>query len=55
MRRLFEHQGFEVSRLSRIRYGTVRLPNDLKACGYKRLESVAAAELQRLASVEQRR
>lgn len=55
VRRLFEHQGFEVSRLSRIRYGNVNIPQDLKACGYKLLESGAAAELQRLASIELRK
>jgi 23S rRNA pseudouridine2605 synthase len=52
VRRLFEHQGFEVSRLSRIRYGTVTLPPDLKACGYKRLEAADTMELRRLASIE---
>ena len=51
VRRLFEHVGFEVSRLSRIRYGNVTLPRDLRAGACKDLERAAVAELQKLASV----
>ena len=49
VRRLFEHEGFEVSKLSRIRYGCVDLPNDLRAGGVKMLDARAIAELARLA------
>jgi 23S rRNA pseudouridine2605 synthase len=51
VRRLFEHVGFEVSRLSRIRYGNVTLPDDLRAGACKDLDSHSVAELLRLASV----
>jgi 23S rRNA pseudouridine2605 synthase len=49
VRRLFEHEGFEVSRLSRIRYGNVLLPGDLRAGALKMLDAAAIAELSRLA------
>jgi len=45
VRRLFEHEGFEVSKLSRLRYGTVFLPNDLRAGAFIRLDPRAIAEL----------
>jgi 23S rRNA pseudouridine2605 synthase len=51
VRRLFEHMGFEVSRLSRIRYGNVTLPRDLRAGGCKTLDAETVAELLELASV----
>jgi 23S rRNA pseudouridine2605 synthase len=51
VRRLFEHVGFEVSRLSRIRYGNVTLPADLRAGACKDLDGHSVAELLRLASV----
>ena len=37
VRRLFEHQGLEVSKLNRIRYGNVVLPIDLRAGAHKML------------------
>jgi len=49
VRRLFEHEGFEVSRLSRLRYGNVELPRDLRGGAYKPLDPVTIAELSRLA------
>jgi 23S rRNA pseudouridine2605 synthase len=49
VRRLFEHEGFEVSRLSRLRYGSVGLPDDLRSGAHKRLDSRAIAELRNLA------
>ena len=49
VRRLFEHEGFEVSRLSRIRYGNVILPADLRAGAQKMLDAAAIGELSRLA------
>ena len=54
VRRLFEHVGFEVSRLSRIRYGNVILPRDLRAGGCKDLERGSVAELLQLAAVSPR-
>jgi len=48
VRRLFEHEGFEVSRLSRMRYGPIDLPKDLRAGGFQRLEPARVAELNRL-------
>lgn len=51
VRRLFEHEGFVVSRLTRIRYGSVELPRDLRAGGYKSLDPSAIEGLRRLARV----
>jgi len=51
VRRLFEHEGFEVSRLSRMRYGPVELPKDLRAGGHQMLPSPRVAELDKLARV----
>jgi 23S rRNA pseudouridine2605 synthase len=45
VRRLFEHVGFEVSRLTRIRYGTVVLPDDLRAAGTSLLDGDEIAAL----------
>lgn len=50
VRRLFEHVGFEVSKLSRIRYGNVVLPQDLRVGASKPLDPRSVAELGRLAS-----
>jgi 23S rRNA pseudouridine2605 synthase len=49
VRRLFEHEGFEVSRLSRLRYGNVELPRDLRGGAFKPLDLATIAELSRLA------
>jgi 23S rRNA pseudouridine2605 synthase len=51
VRRLFEHEGFVVSRLSRLRYGSVELPRDLRSGGFKYLTGPEIAELSRLAGV----
>jgi 23S rRNA pseudouridine2605 synthase len=48
VRRLFEHEGFEVSKLSRIRYGNVELPTDLRVGGFTTLKDSVVAELMRL-------
>jgi 23S rRNA pseudouridine2605 synthase len=50
VRRLFEHEGFEVSRLNRLRYGSVELPRDLRGGGYQSLDSKAIEALRRLAA-----
>jgi 23S rRNA pseudouridine2605 synthase len=50
VRRLFEHEGFVVSRLSRLRYGTIELPRDLRAGAFKKLDSRSIDELARLAA-----
>jgi 23S rRNA pseudouridine2605 synthase len=52
VRRLFEHEGFVVSRLSRLRYGSVDLPRDLRAGAFKYLTPSEIAELSRLAGLE---
>jgi 23S rRNA pseudouridine2605 synthase len=49
VRRLFEHEGFVVSRLSRLRYGSVELPRDLRAGDFKSLDSSEIGILRRLA------
>ena len=49
VRRLFEHEGFEVSRLSRIRYGCVELPKDLRAGGFQQLDASKIRQLSKLA------
>lgn len=51
IRRLFEHEGFEVSRLNRIRYGTVELPRDLRAAATQSLDAPAIAALKRLVGI----
>jgi 23S rRNA pseudouridine2605 synthase len=48
VRRLFEHQGFEVSRLNRMRYGNVELPQDLRGGRYQSLDRAAIIALKRL-------
>ena len=48
VRRLFEQVGFEVSRLTRMRYGNVSLPTDLRAGASRWLEPAAVANLARL-------
>lgn len=48
VRRLFEHVGFEVSKLSRIRYGSVEMPVDLRAGTTKALDAEAVDALSRL-------
>ena len=47
VRRLFEHEGFVVSRLSRIRYGPVELPGDLRGGEHIRLKSAGIEALSR--------
>ena len=49
VRRLFEHEGFEVSKLSRQRYGNVELPTDLRGGAFKALPPDVVAELSQLA------
>jgi 23S rRNA pseudouridine2605 synthase len=51
VRRLFEHEGFMVSRLTRIRYGNVSLPGELRPGGHMRLGAADLAALSRLAGI----
>lgn len=50
VRRLFEHVGFEVSKLSRIRYGNVAMPPNLRVGGTITLDQPAVESLARLAA-----
>jgi 23S rRNA pseudouridine2605 synthase len=50
VRRLFEHEGFVVSRLTRIRYGSCDLPRNLRAGAFRLLESGELDEISRLAA-----
>ena len=45
VRRLFEHEGFKVSKLSRQRYGPIDLPADLRAGAFKPLAPAQIASL----------
>jgi 23S rRNA pseudouridine2605 synthase len=45
VRRLWLAAGHEVSRLTRLRYGTVRLPEDLRPGQWRRLGAADAADL----------
>lgn len=49
VRRLWESQGVQVSRLKRVRYGNVFIPSHLKAGKYKELNEAEVASLQALA------
>ena len=51
VRRLFEHEGFEVSRLSRIRYGSVKLPPDLRGGDHVLLKTAGIEALRRDAGI----
>jgi 23S rRNA pseudouridine2605 synthase len=50
VRRLFEHEGFVVSRLTRLRYGSVELPRDLRGGAFIHLDAGSIATLRKLAS-----
>ena len=50
VRRLFEHEGLVVSRLSRIRYGPVELPHDLRGGEFRRLAPSEVVRLEKMAS-----
>ena len=50
VRRLFEHEGFIVSRLSRLRYGSVELPRDLRGGAFIHLDYASISALSKLAS-----
>ncbi len=45
VRRLWQAGGFEVSRLTRLRYGPVRLPRELRPGQWRRLSDAEAAQL----------
>ncbi len=53
VRRLFEHVGFEVSKLTRIRYGEVVLPQDLRAGATRTLKTASVESLLTAAKVAQ--
>jgi 23S rRNA pseudouridine2605 synthase len=51
VRRMFEHLGFEVSKLNRMRYGNVQLPTDLRGSAHCLLDAGQVAGLTQLAAV----
>src|SRR4029079_1308528 len=51
VRRLLEHEGFEVSRLSRIRYGPIVLPTDLRGGEHIHLKTAEVEALRRDAGI----
>lgn len=50
VRRLFEHEGFIVSRLNRLRYGPIELPRDLRSGGYRLLSVAEVGHLTQIAA-----
>jgi 23S rRNA pseudouridine2605 synthase len=55
VRRLWESQRCQVSRLIRVRYGPVELGRGIRSAGYRELESHEISELQRAVGIEPRR
>ncbi|MCC6209057.1 MAG: pseudouridine synthase [Gammaproteobacteria bacterium] len=52
VRRLWESQGVKVSRLKRVRFGSITLPRRLRRGHYEEMEAAAVAELLRFAGME---
>ena len=53
VRRLWESQGVQVSRLKRVRYGNVFIPSSLKAGRYTDLDAAQVANLSQLTGLEE--
>lgn len=55
VRRLWESQGIQVSRLKRVRYGSIFMPSDVKIGTWKEMDRKEIKELSRQLGLEQKR
>jgi 23S rRNA pseudouridine2605 synthase len=55
VRRLWESQGLKVSRLKRVRYGSIFLPSDVKIGTWKELTSKEIKDLSNMMGLDQKK